>query len=160
MLCQSPSCERARAWVSASLDGKLSELERRALSSHLRRCCECQAFATSVRTFTDVLRETPLEELSRTVSFRAPRTRSQGGRRLKTLTGIATACGLAFAFVIGRETTQPGTTTTVRVPPIVLEAAASDDSFQVVRDLRDFSLARTVRLSALKERNRPGPQAN
>lgn len=149
-----------------SLDGKISEFERRALESHLERCADCQRFATSARAFTRVLRETPLEEPTRTASFVAPRCRKiHAPSRLQILAGLATGCSIAFAFVLGSETTHHRSaatpaSTSVQAAPLVLDATVSDDSSQVARELRDFSLGRAVRESSLRQRNKPGPQAN
>ena len=45
-------CERARGWVSLSLDGELSEFERALLDAHLGRCAECSVFAADTGAAT------------------------------------------------------------------------------------------------------------
>src|SRR5436309_5388029 len=58
-------CERARAWISAELDGELSEFESLTLRGHLRGCEPCRTFRDEALRFTSALREAPLEPLSR-----------------------------------------------------------------------------------------------
>jgi predicted anti-sigma-YlaC factor YlaD len=54
-------CDRIRGWVSAELDGELSELETALLQSHLRDCGACRAFSAEASTFTAALRAAPAE---------------------------------------------------------------------------------------------------
>jgi predicted anti-sigma-YlaC factor YlaD len=87
----SSSCQRVREQVSLLLDDELSQLERRMLDSHLRRCAECAAYADDVTTFTDQIRYAPLEVLERQIVVqrrrRMPAIRVQAG----------VAAALAFA---------------------------------------------------------------
>jgi predicted anti-sigma-YlaC factor YlaD len=62
-----------RAWISADLDGELSELESIRLQSHLDRCESCSTFKLDVANFTVGLRDAPLEPLS--TPLVAPRRR-------------------------------------------------------------------------------------
>jgi hypothetical protein len=55
-------CERARLWAALAPDQELSELEVRALRSHLRSCASCARFAQGVEHVSRLLRE---EELAR-----------------------------------------------------------------------------------------------
>jgi len=83
----SSSCQRVREQVSLLLDDELSQLERRMLDSHLRRCAECAAYADDVTTFTDQIRYAPLEVLVVQRRRRLPAIRVQAG----------VAAALAFA---------------------------------------------------------------
>ena len=56
---QHPECERARLWVSLSLDGELSEIERVSLRAHVGRCAACAAFEGDVGALTLELRSAP-----------------------------------------------------------------------------------------------------
>lgn len=85
-----PVCQRIREQLSLELDGELSQLEQRMLTSHLSRCVECSAYADELTTFTDALRSAPLEELERPVVL--PRPRRQIAARLQ----VGVAAGLAF----------------------------------------------------------------
>jgi hypothetical protein len=55
-------CERARLWAALAPDDELSELELRALRSHVRACAACARFARGVDRVSELLRE---EELAR-----------------------------------------------------------------------------------------------
>jgi predicted anti-sigma-YlaC factor YlaD len=54
------TCEDAREWASAELDGELSEFEEFLLREHLRTCSECAEYAGLIRTTTDAIRATPV----------------------------------------------------------------------------------------------------
>jgi Putative zinc-finger len=87
-------CEHARIWAALSPDGELSELERRALRSHLRVCAPCTSFAQEVEGVTSLLRS---EELVRPSSIAAttrlvPRRQS----RLLRLRPVAAAAAVAL----------------------------------------------------------------
>ena len=56
-------CERARAQVSALLDGELSELEDADLRLHLDGCAACRAYHTGAAAISRSLRAAPLEQL-------------------------------------------------------------------------------------------------
>ena len=57
-----------RAWISAELDGELSEFESILLRDHLGRCERCSAFRADASSFAAALREAPLEQMSRPVN--------------------------------------------------------------------------------------------
>jgi len=57
-----------RAWISAELDGELSEFESILLRDHLARCERCSAFRADAGPFAAALREAPLEQMSRPVN--------------------------------------------------------------------------------------------
>jgi anti-sigma factor RsiW len=56
-------CERARAQVSALLDGELSELEEADLRLHLEDCGACRTFHAGGMAISGSLRSAPLEQL-------------------------------------------------------------------------------------------------
>jgi anti-sigma factor RsiW len=87
------TCARAREQVSLSLDGELSQLERRLLDAHLARCHACTSYADGVRAFTEALRAAPLEAPREPVVVRRPRRVSLG--RVQ----VAAAAALAFLAV-------------------------------------------------------------
>jgi predicted anti-sigma-YlaC factor YlaD len=68
-------CDRAHQWVSAELDGRLSELEQALLDGHLRTCADCTSFRSRVQSFTDTLRAAPLERLEQPIAIRHARRR-------------------------------------------------------------------------------------
>lgn len=61
-------CDRMRAWISAELDGELSEFESILLRGHLGRCEGCSAFRADAAAFAAVLRGAQLEQMSRPVN--------------------------------------------------------------------------------------------
>jgi hypothetical protein len=67
------SCQRVREQVSLLVDDELSQLERRMLSAHLRRCADCADYADDVTRFTDQLRYAPMEVLERPIVIHRPR---------------------------------------------------------------------------------------
>ena len=91
------NCARARSWVSQELDSELSQLERLFLAAHLRRCTECARFAEDVRSFTQVVRSTPLESPTR--AFDIP-VRRPARARVVGRVAVATAL-VAFAAGLG-----------------------------------------------------------
>lgn len=58
-------CERARTWAALAPDGELSELERKLLDSHVRRCAACGQFAFEVAAVAAELRAASLQLLPR-----------------------------------------------------------------------------------------------
>ena len=62
-------CERARSWAALAPDGELSELERKLLDSHLRRCEPCSRFAVEVAAVAADLRTSALLPLPRPVTI-------------------------------------------------------------------------------------------
>ena len=56
-------CDRARAQVSASLDGELSELEGADLRLHLEDCAACRTYHAGAVAISGSLRSAPLEQL-------------------------------------------------------------------------------------------------
>jgi ferric-dicitrate binding protein FerR (iron transport regulator) len=68
-------CERARQWVSAELDGRLSEFEQALLDGHLSGCAECSSFRASTTRVTQELRAAPLERLETPIAISRARRR-------------------------------------------------------------------------------------
>jgi anti-sigma factor RsiW len=56
-------CDRARAQISALLDGELSELEETDLRLHLEGCESCVEYQAGALTVSNSLRGAPLEQL-------------------------------------------------------------------------------------------------
>jgi anti-sigma factor RsiW len=64
---RSRTCDRTRAWISAELDGELSEFESILVRGHLVRCGSCRTFKHDAAAFAGALRSAPLEQMSRPV---------------------------------------------------------------------------------------------
>jgi anti-sigma factor RsiW len=86
-------CDRTREQVSLSLDGELSQLERRLLAAHLARCTACSAYAADVTSFTQDMRTAPLERMRQPVVVR--RHRRPTPARIQ----VVAAAALAFLAV-------------------------------------------------------------
>jgi len=63
-------CERARQWISAGLDGELSQFEGALLAGHLSACKACTAFLIETRSLTNELRSAPMEHFDVRVAAR------------------------------------------------------------------------------------------
>lgn len=91
---RSRTCERARAWISAELDGELSDFESILLRSHLVRCESCETFKLDAAAFTRTLRMASLETISRPVIV--SRRRSFAFQPLR-VPGVAALAALTIA---------------------------------------------------------------
>jgi hypothetical protein len=88
-------CDRVRAQISVGLDGELSQLERAMLASHLARCADCHAYEQDVTGFTQALRDSSLEPLSRPIAVPSRR------RLITTRVQVGAAAAIAVAALIG-----------------------------------------------------------
>jgi predicted anti-sigma-YlaC factor YlaD len=68
MVRGSQKCDRMRGWISAELDGELSEFESTLLRAHVAHCDSCSAFKADAGSFAVALRGAPLEPLSRPIA--------------------------------------------------------------------------------------------
>jgi len=107
---RSRTCERARAWISAELDGELSDFESILLRSHLLRCGSCKTFKLDAAAFTRTLREASLETMSRPVIV--SRRRSSAFRPLRVpgaaaLVALTIASGGLFASIHADSVLRP-----------------------------------------------------
>ena len=87
-------CDRMRGYVSASLDGELSELERSRLDAHLAACAGCRTYAAGAAEASRLMRQAPLEELQFPIVL--PSRRFAAARRLQVVAAAA-----AVAVTIG-----------------------------------------------------------
>ena len=90
---RSYDCERTRGWISAGLDGELTEFEAVLAEGHVRNCAACAAFKRDATAATAAFRSAPQELPTRPVAV--PRRR----RALQPVRIPAVAAGvLAVAF--------------------------------------------------------------
>ena len=102
-------CERTRQWVSAELDGRLSEFEQALLDGHLGTCASCSAFRASVARFTQELRSAPLERLEEPVVVSRVRRRTfRIAPAVAALAVTAVGLGSILASTVVRPGTQVG----------------------------------------------------
>jgi anti-sigma factor RsiW len=95
----SGGCDRARAQISALLDGELSELEEADLRLHVDGCVDCRSYHAGSESVSRLLRTAPLEELEYPIVV--PRHRYVATRWIQA--GSAAAAVLA---AIGLGTSQ------------------------------------------------------
>jgi predicted anti-sigma-YlaC factor YlaD len=93
----SSECERARKFVSAQLDGELSELGAARLSAHLRKCAACTAYALEVAAVATRLRAAPLERPSVAVAL-PPRRRRAGLQIVAAAAAVLVAAASSLAL--------------------------------------------------------------
>jgi predicted anti-sigma-YlaC factor YlaD len=91
------SCDRAREWISADLDGELSEIERALLRAHVADCLACEERARAVAATTVQLRYAGLEQPELPPYVVARRSRVS----VRTLQTGAAAAAVAAAAVLG-----------------------------------------------------------
>lgn len=93
------SCEQARERLSLQLDGELSPHEELLLERHLGRCGACEAFASNVREYTQLLRTTPLEPAPPVWFVRRPAAR-RAAARVAAVTAAAAAAVLVAVSAV------------------------------------------------------------
>ena len=109
-------CERARAWAALAPDGELSELERKLLGSHLRRCAACGQFAVQVATVAAELRATALQPLPRPISVPVWRRRPIYVRFRAV--GAAAAVAVMALGIASREPLSRGEQSVLDLPRV------------------------------------------
>jgi predicted anti-sigma-YlaC factor YlaD len=126
----STDCERARALVSAWLDGELSELGRARLDAHVAECDVCREYRRSAQHTTRLLRSAALEEVR--VPIILPRPRHRLARIAQTGSAAAAAAAVAVIALTGtfEHPSQPPALS--KTPPTRVEAPNLD--FQLLRD--------------------------
>ena len=68
-------CDRMRGVISARLDSEVSEVEQATMDAHLAVCADCRAYAAGLAETTQLIRATPLEELSFPIALPSHRLR-------------------------------------------------------------------------------------
>jgi predicted anti-sigma-YlaC factor YlaD len=130
-------CHRIRNEVSLELDDELSQLERAILESHLRRCAACRSFRDDLLSFTQEIREAPLQEYSG-LPLAVPRRKRV---HADALTVASVAATIAVALGLGLTVGGLGagnSRATQSVRPAYLDSPGYDLSIiKHVRDARD-----------------------
>ena len=117
-------CERARRWAALAPDGELSELEIRALRSHVRSCASCERFAHGVEHVSELLREEELEQPSLPMLVpRVVRRHRIVAARVRPVAAAAAVALMALGIASRsplemdpRESAAPSTTATADEP--------------------------------------------
>jgi predicted anti-sigma-YlaC factor YlaD len=101
-------CERARQWVSAELDGRLSEFEQALLDGHLKGCAACSGFRASATGFTHELRAAPLERLEQPISV--ARVRRRLSFRIAPAVAALAVMAVGLGSILASSIVRPGST--------------------------------------------------
>lgn len=109
----STHCERARQWVSAELDGRLSEFEQALLDGHLRGCASCCTFRATAQGFTSELRSAPLEHLEHPIAV--SRARRRVSFRIAPAVAALAVAAVGLGSILASSVVRPGTS--VSQPP-------------------------------------------
>ena len=117
-------CENVRVWAALAPDGELSELERRALRSHVRQCGSCARFAQGVEQISVLLRSEELEQPSFSPLIpHVARRRHAFVARARTVTAAAAVALMALGIasrspldVDGRDAAERTTTAAAPTP--------------------------------------------
>jgi predicted anti-sigma-YlaC factor YlaD len=131
---RSHACERARTWVSLSLDGELSELERRLLDAHLVRCAGCSSFAAEIEGVVGQLRSAPLEPATGTLASVTWRRRqvTPAVRVAGRIGAVAAAAAAGIAmFSLGAGSVGDVKAGGTTLPPLIVDATTSDTAAEV-----------------------------
>jgi predicted anti-sigma-YlaC factor YlaD len=92
------NCDRTRAWVSAEVDGTLSDFESSLLRAHVGHCEACRSFRVDIAAFTHALRTAPLEESDLQVVVRRRRRTLAQPLRVTAAALAVAAVGLGTMF--------------------------------------------------------------
>jgi anti-sigma factor RsiW len=96
----STDCDLMRGYVSAGIDGELSEVEGARLEAHLSWCAACRAYALDAGQMTRALRDTPLQELDFAIVL--PSRRLAVARKLQVAAAAAAlAVTVGLSAVVG-----------------------------------------------------------
>jgi predicted anti-sigma-YlaC factor YlaD len=137
-------CERARSWVSLSLDGELSEIEQVSLRAHVGRCAACAGFERDLDALTSELRTAPLERPAVVVML--PRRRGAAVRVLQISAAAAAVVLAAGLGSLAGSLSSPGA-------PTATTARTGGGNVGVVLDRRIVAMVLGEKLPA--SRNRP-----
>lgn len=128
-------CRRARASMSARLDGELSELGEARLTAHLRACPACAAYALEVAAIATRMRQAALERPGRPIEIRRRR-----GIGASAAAAVAVAAAAAVAVgTIQRAPSQQATT--VQADQLALRHIQAED--RLVAKLASLNAAAT-----------------
>jgi predicted anti-sigma-YlaC factor YlaD len=127
----STDCERARALVSAWLDGELSELGRARLDAHVAECDACREYRRSVQHATRLLRSAALEEVR--VPIVLPRPRHRLARIAQAGSAAAAAAAVAVIALTGTFERHPSQPPALSKTPATRVQAPNLD-FQLLRN--------------------------
>ena len=113
------TCERARQWASASVDGELSTFERTLLADHLERCASCREFSLAIGDLTMALRAAPRERVE---GISIGRVRRHVRLRLAPAVAAMAVAAVGLGSVLASVELKSGSVTSVEPVPAALAA--------------------------------------
>jgi ferric-dicitrate binding protein FerR (iron transport regulator) len=145
----SGECERARQWISAGLDGELSEFEGALLEGHLSACKACTAFLVETRSLTNELRRSPLERFDVRV---AARKRPRIALRLSPVAASLAVAAVGIGSILASVRVGPFVGSASRKPPVSGNFGAAPMS-----GMKRIEFLRRSTTSATRVRQSHGP---
>jgi anti-sigma factor RsiW len=129
-------CDRARAQVSALIDGELSELEEAKLRLHLDGCAACRTYHAGAVSISGSLRAAPLEQLDFPIvvpnrRYIATRWLQAGSAAAAVL--VAIGLGTSQGILVGNG--GPGSATSSSSPSRASSSSAYVQSIDYERHL-------------------------
>lgn len=144
-------CERARQWISAGLDGELSEFEGALLDGHLAACKACTAFLIETRSLTNELRAAPMERFDVCL---AARQRPRIALRLSPVAASLAVVAVGVGSILASVRIGPLVGNAERQAPSVGPNAGAAPT----NELRRAKIQRSVKITALRAREpKAGP---
>ena len=150
----SGQCERARQWVSAEVDGRLSEFEQALLDGHVKTCPDCTSFRKGVRSFTSQLRAAPLERLEQPIAI--SRVRRRFSFRIAPAVAALAVAAVGLGSILASTVVSPGSSVSESSPasndqllptngPVNLSAMTGLRRHHVVTELTTVDTSRVQR---------------
>ena len=91
-----PTCQAARVWISAAVDGEATELERAAVRGHVAECAACREWAALAESLVLRVRTAEPARPTRQLVLPPPVRQAQPRRgRSRTRAALAVALGAA-----------------------------------------------------------------
>jgi predicted anti-sigma-YlaC factor YlaD len=155
-------CERARQWVSAEVDGRLSEFEQALLEGHVQTCPDCTSFRAGVRQFTQELRAAPLDRLEQPVAI--SRVRRRFSFRVAPAVAALAVTAVGLGSILASTVVRPGSSVSQAPSPSVDRLLPTNGpvNLSAIRGLnrtRFVTALTTVDTSRLQRTPRGGPVA-
>jgi predicted anti-sigma-YlaC factor YlaD len=90
-----PTCQAARVWISAAVDGEAGDLERAAVRGHLATCQACREWAALAESLVLRVRTAEPARPSRSLLVPPPAVAPRPRRRRRARAAVAVALGAA-----------------------------------------------------------------